>query len=258
MDRRKFSQLILSATAGLSVPYLSDASDLVRSDRLGEVLPKRRLGRTNEYITMLGLGGAHIAWATEAEAQKIIETALDGGIRFFDTAEGYGDGLSESRYGKYLLPKFRKDLFLMTKTGAYTAKEAKKHLEESLRRMNTDYIDLWQIHAIETYQDVENRITNEILEVMLEAKESGKVRYVGFTGHAHPNVHLRLMELSQNQLHFDACQMPVNVMDASFQSFITNVIPVLIKNQTGILAMKTLAEGRFFKEKSNYLAGIQK
>ena len=249
MDRRKFSQLILSATAGLSVSAFSNAADLMYSDRLGEVLPRRKLGGTNESITMLGLGGAHIVWANEKEAQRVIETALEGGIRFFDTAEGYGDGLSERRYGKFLTPKYREDVFLMTKTGAYTAKEARKHLEGSLRRMDTDYIDLWQIHAIETYEDVDNRIKNEILEVMHEAKESGKVRYVGFTGHAHPNVHLRMIERSQDQLRYDACQMPVNVMDASFQSFIKNVMPVLINNQTGILAMKTLAEGRFFKEK---------
>lgn len=248
MDRRKFSQLIISATAGLSMPYLSKATDIVRSDRLGDVLPKRRLGKTDEYITMLGLGGAHIAWANEAEAQKVIETALEGGIRFFDTAEGYGDGLSESRYGKYLTPKYREDVFLMTKTGAYEASEAREHLEGSLRRMKTDYIDLWQVHAIETHKDVENRVSNEILEVMTEAKDSGKVRYVGFTGHAHPEVHLRMLDLSNKKLNYDACQMPVNVMDANFQSFIKNVMPVLIKNQTGILAMKTLAEGRFFKD----------
>jgi aryl-alcohol dehydrogenase-like predicted oxidoreductase len=112
--------------------------------------------------------------------------------------------------------------------------------------MKTDYIDLWQVHAIETYKDVENRVTNEILEVMAEAKKSDKVRYVGFTRHAHPEVHLRMLKLSDNQLDYDACQMPVNIMDVNFQSFIKNVMPELLKKKIGILAMKTLAEGRVF------------
>ena len=113
--------------------------------------------------------------------------------------------------------------------------------------MKTDMIDLWQVHALETYGDVDNRIENGIMDVMQEAKESGRVRYIGFTGHSHPDVHLRMLKLGEKTIPFDACQMPVNVMDADFNSFITRTLPALLDRNMGILAMKTLAEGRFYK-----------
>lgn len=249
VKRRDFIQTMAGLTTGIMMPgfSLTNRKETER-DRIGEVLPRRLLGRTGESVTMLGLGGNHVAWASEKDSQVIIENALEGGIRFFDTAEGYGDGGSEVRYGKYLTPGHRDLIYLMTKTGAYTAEEAREHLEGSLRRMNTDYIDLWQVHAIESNADTDNRIKNGILEVMLEAKESGKVRHIGFTGHAHPSVHLHMLKQSRKPDLFDACQMPVNVIDAGFHSFINEVLPVVMEQRIGILAMKTLAEGRFFKE----------
>jgi len=240
---------MVGLTAGIMLPGCSfENKKGIERDRIGEVLPRRLLGRTGQAVTMLGLGGNHVAWADEKDVQVIIETALEGGIRFFDTAEGYGDGDSEIRYGKYLTPRYRDSIYLMTKTGAYTSKEAKQHLEGSLRRMKTDYIDLWQVHAIESDADTDNRLQNGILELMLEARESGKVRHIGFTGHSHPSVHLHMLKQSGRMDLFDACQMPVNVMDAGFHSFIDKVLPVLTERKIGILAMKTLAEGRFFRE----------
>jgi predicted aldo/keto reductase-like oxidoreductase len=136
----------------------------------------------------------------------------------------------------------------MTKTGAYTSKEAEQHLEGSLRRLRTDYIDLWQVHAIVSDADTDNRIKNGILELMLEARQSGKVRHIGFTGHTHPSVHLHMLKQSRKTDLFDTCQMPVNVMDAGFHSFINKVLPALTERKIGVLAMKTLAEGRFYRE----------
>lgn len=249
VKRREFIQTMVGLTAGIMLPGCSfENKKGIERDRIGEVLPRRMLGRTGQAVTMLGLGGNHVAWASERDAQVVIETAVEGGIRFFDTAEGYGDGDSEIRYGKYLTPRYRDSIYLMTKTGAYTSKEARQHLEGSLRRMKTDYIDLWQVHAIESDADTDNRIRNGILELMLEARESGKVRHIGFTGHVHPSVHLHMLKQSGRMDFFDTCQMPVNVMDAGFHSFIDKVLPVLTERKIGILAMKTLAEGRFFRE----------
>ncbi len=234
-------------TAALSLPSFLQA-EASEQDPLGQLLPMRRLGKTNEYVTMLGVGGYHIGWTTERDAQAVIETALAGGVRFFDTAEAYSKGVSEERYGKYLTPKYRDHIFLMTKTGAGDGATAQQHLEDSLRRMKTDYIDLWQIHALRTPDDVDDRVANGVLDVVRKAKESGKVRYVGFTGHQNPFAHKRLLELTRDDDPFDTVQIPVNALDQSYYSFAQNVVPEVIDRNIGILAMKTLADGRFFKE----------
>jgi uncharacterized protein len=214
-----------------------------RRDRLGETLPLRQLGRTGELVTMLGVGGWHIGRMSEKEAGKTIETALEGGIRFFDTAEGYQEGGSETRMGRFLVEKHRDLVFLMTKTTAKTADEARKHLEGSLRRLNTDRLDLWQMHSVDTGDDVDSRLANGVLDIMEEAKAAGKTRYIGFTGHRAAAAHLRVLEATDA---FDCCQMPVNVADAAEESFIRTVLPQLVARDLGVLAMKTLANGGFF------------
>ncbi len=219
------------------------------TDKLGSILPLRELGKTNEKVTMLGLGGYHVGWTTERDAQEVIETALEGGIRFFDTAESYDDGGSERRYGKYLVPKYRDEVFIMTKSQANTAKEAQEHLEGSLKRLNCDYIDLWQIHSLRTPEDVENRLDEGVLEVFRKAKEEGKVKYIGFTGHQNPYAHQKMMEKTSDSNPFATVQMPLNVVDPHWHSFTENVLPDALDQNLGILAMKTLADGRFFKEK---------
>jgi aryl-alcohol dehydrogenase-like predicted oxidoreductase len=240
-------------TAAISVPSLLQANNN-NSDRLGEVLPLRKLGKTGQNITMLGVGGYHIGWTTERDAQEVIETALEGGVRFFDTAEQYGPGTSEERYGKYLTPKYRDLVFLMTKTQAKTAKDAQQHLEGSLRRMKTDYLDLWQMHSLFTPEDVDERMANKVLDVLIEAKENGKVKHIGFTGHQNPFAHKRMLELTRENGPIETVQMPVNVLDQSYFSFAEHVMPELLDRNIGVLAMKTLADGRFFgkKEKANW------
>ncbi len=202
-------------------------------------------------MTCLGLGGYHIGWMdSETQVQAVIEKALEVGVRFFDTAESYGKGRSEERYGRYLIPRYRDDIYLMTKTQAKDADTAREHLHGSLSRLKTDHIDLWQIHALETPDDADSRLAKGVLEEALKAQQAGKVYRIGFTGHASPYAHTRMLE---NKAVHDACtccQFPINPVDAaSTHSFTEQVIPKLLEADMGILAMKTLADGRFFASK---------
>ncbi len=257
MKRRTF---LASLAAGASASVLSGCgkgtSNTQSRDSLGELLPTRTLGRTGEQVTMLGIGGFHLGWTSEKDAQEIIEAALEGGIRFFDSAEGYQDGESERRYGRFLTPKFREHVFLMTKTQAKDAKTAREHLEGSLRRMKTDYLDLWQLHSLRDPEDVDARLEEGVLDVVMKAKEEGKVRYIGITGHSNPEAHLRILERTADSDPFDTCQMPVNAIDPSYHSFTEQVIPELQKRNIGLLAMKTLADGRFFGMKTVLNRGV--
>jgi len=252
-DRRTFLKSLAGLTAGISLTSTTFGSESSR-DRLGEVLPKRKLGRTGEHVTMLGTGGYHVGWTTERDAQEVIEASLEGGVRFFDTAESYSKGVSEERYGKYLTPKHRDLIFLMTKSTGRDAKTVQEHLEGSLRRLKVDQIDLYQVHSIRTPEDVDNRIANGVLDVLLKAKEQGKIKYLGFTGHQNPYAHTRMLEQTETSDIFDTALMPVNVLDQSYFSFIKNVIPKALDRNMGILAIKSLADGRFFakKEKANW------
>jgi len=218
-------------------------ADEPSSDPFGQTLPRRLLGRTGEKVTMLGLGGFHIGSLSDRDAQAMIEAAIDGGIRFFDTAQQYQNGGSEAKYGRFLTPKYRDHIFLMTKTLARDSRAARRDLEESLRRLRTDYLDLWQMHSVVSPGDVEERQRNGVMEVMEEAKSSGKVRYIGFTGHRTPNAHRRVLEVTDQ---FDTCQMPINAADPSYQSFVKNILPMLAAKNLGVLAMKTLADQGFF------------
>lgn len=245
MDRREF---LLSLLATSLSTELIRPSTVQASDALGGVLPQRILGRTGESVTALGLGGYHIGWTTEELAQATIEKALEEGIRFFDTAESYGPGTSEERYGRYLTPKYRDQVYLMTKTTAKDAKTAREHLEGSLRRLKTDRLDLWQVHSLMSPSDVDSRIEEGVLDIVMQAKEEGRVRHVGFTGHASPAAHRRMLEVARDT--FAVCQMPINPVDAGAEnSFTESVLPGLVERQYGVLAMKTLADGRFFAQK---------
>jgi len=247
-DRRMFLKSIAGVTAGLT---LGGATPVFKSesDRLGEVLPKRKLGRTNEYVTMLGTGGYHVGWTTERDAQEVVEAALEGGIRFFDTAESYADGISEVRYGKYLTPKYRDLIFLTSKSTGKDAKTVREHLEGTLRRLNTDHLDLYQVHAISTPEDVDSRIQSGVLEVLLKAKEEGKIRHLGFTGHQNPFAHVRMLERTKESDIFDTVLMPVNVLDQTYFSFTHNIMSKALERNMGICAIKSLADGRFFAKK---------
>lgn len=239
-DRRTFLK-----TLGATAATISLAGGESQSDKLGPVLPTRKLGRHDLQITAFTLGGSHCEKApTEKESQNIIETAIELGVRSFDNARNYGKGNAEVVYGKFLTPKYREHIFLTTKTSKSTAKEARTQLEESLRLMKTDYLDLWQIHGITTPKDVDNRIKNGVLDEFLKAREEGKVRYLGFTGHNSFKAHLHMLKrLRERETPFDTCLMPMNLLDPHYDSFIVNVLPELLKEDYGVFAMKTMAAG---------------
>ncbi len=247
MDRRDFIVGLASLGAASVLPTTTSAA----SDAIGQSLPKRKLGAHGPEVTCLGLGGYHIGWTTEALAQATIEAALEEGVRFFDTSESYGPHISEERYGKYLTPKYRSQIFLMTKSDAKDAASARRSIEDSLKRLKTDVVDLWQMHALESPADVNARLDQGVLSEALKARGEGKIRHIGFTGHSSPYAHNRMLERTSGDASpFTTCQMPISPVDAaSRHSFVVNTLPNLQKRGLGILAMKTLADGHFFGTK---------
>lgn len=213
-------------------------------DRLGPRLPERELGQTGLRVSMLTVGGSHVGRPSEAEAERIIETAIESGIRTFETAQLYQNGRSEERYGRFLTPKYREHVLIFTKTMARDARTARSHLEGSLRRMKLDVIDLWQMHDINSPEDVDARLQGGVLDVMQKAKAEGKVRHIGFTGHATWRAHAHL--LAQTDV-FETCLMPINVVDPFYESYIENILPRLVERRMGVQAMKTLAAGDFLR-----------
>lgn len=242
-DRRKF---IKKASAVAALSLVGDwASALPKSDRFGEILPQRQLIRNGEKVTAFCLGGYHLGITEKPqEAEKMVERAMELGVRFFDNARRYHDGRSEEYMGKFLTPKYRDQIFLMSKAPARTGEGVRQQLEETLKALNTDYLDLWQIHTLTTLEDVDNRLRDGVLDVFLEAKEKGKTKYIGFTGHQNPKTHLYfLSKLEELGVEMDTCQMPLNVCDPSFESFQHHVLPALLEREYGIIAMKTMAGG---------------
>jgi uncharacterized protein len=203
-------------------------------------VPKRELGKTGAHVSVLGVGGYHLgSTKDQQEATELIARALDAGINFFDNCWDYHDGLSEERMGTALLGK-RDQAFLMTKVCTHGRGKdvAMQMLEQSLRRLQTDHLDLWQIHEVIYYNDPDLIFApSGVAEALLTAKQQGKVRFVGFTGHKDPAIHLRM--LAQN-FPFDTVQMPLNAFDASFRSFETQVLPEANKRGLGVLGMKSL------------------
>lgn len=251
LSRREMIKAVLAATAAISAPPVllgqnAPATQPTR-DRYGDILPLRKLGKTGAWVTMLGLGGHHVGRPSEEEAQKIVEAAIAGGVRFFDCAVVYQNGLAEERLGKYLTPKYRDVAFLMTKTMAEDAATAKKELDDSRRRLKTDYLDLWQMHDHPSPENVDKRIDGGVVDAMLEAKSKGIVKHIGFTGHVTPKAHLRMIERVAKEKNnvLETCQMPINVCDPNYSSFILQVIPRLLENGYGVLAMKTMAGSGF-------------
>ena len=203
-------------------------------------VPKKPLGRTGIQVSALGLGGYHLGSAkTDQIANEIVAKALDHGITFFDNAWEYHDGLSEERLGKALKGK-RQGAFLMTKvcTHGRDKNVAMRMLEESLRRLQTDHLDLWQIHEV-IYENDPDLIfvPDGAAEALLEAKKQGKVRFVGFTGHKDPEIHLKMLS---HDFPFDTVQMPLNCFDATFRSFETQVLPEATRRGIAALGMKSL------------------
>jgi aryl-alcohol dehydrogenase-like predicted oxidoreductase len=206
----------------------------------------RTLGRTGEEVSIVGLGGHHIGRpADEAEGIRIIRQAIDHGITFMDNCWDYHDGGSELRMGKALRDGYRAKVFLMTKIDGRTREAAARQIDESLRRLQTDRIDLLQHHEVIRLEDPDRIFAQGgAQEAVLEARAAGKIRYIGFTGHKDPLVHLRMLETARRHgFRFDAVQMPLNVMDGHFRSFERQVLPVLIRDQIGVLGMKSMGDG---------------
>lgn len=248
ITRRELLQALLAtgafATLSRAAGAEISATPTVARDKLGSRLPERDLGRTGLKVSMLAVGGHHVGRPSEAEAERIIEAAIEMGIRTFETAELYQDGRSEERYGKFLTPKYREHILIFTKTMATDARTAQRHLENSLRRMKIDRIDLWQMHDIGSVGDVDDRLRGGVVDFMQKAKAEGKVRHIGFTGHATWRAHAHLLQRTDG---FETCLMPINVTDPSYESFILNIFPVLMQRKMGVLAMKTLAAGDFVR-----------
>ena len=217
-------------------------------------MPTRVLGRTGIQVSLIGLGGWHLGfnYIDDELSTRIIRTAIDNGINFMDNCWDYNDGASEKRMGKALKDGYRERVFLMTKIDGRTKKDAAKQLDESLKRLQVDHIDLVQHHEILRYEDP-HRIFDEEggNAALIEARKAGKIRFIGFTGHKDPHIHLYMLEVAkQNGFQFDAVQMPLNVMDAHFRSFEKLVLPELVENDIGVLAMKTLANGTILESKT--------
>lgn len=210
-------------------------------------MPYRSLGSTGERVSCIGLGGWHLSLkhVEEELSLRIVRDAIDRGINFMDNSWDYNEGESERRMGKALREGYREKAFLMTKIDGRSKKEAAKQLDESLKRLQVDYIDLVQHHEIIRYEDP-HRIFDEegANAALLEAKEAGKIRYIGFTGHKDPHIHLHMLEVArENGFKFDTAQMPLNVMDAHYRSFSKLVVPEMVKAGVGVLGMKSMANG---------------
>ena len=214
----------------------------------------RTLGATGERVSAIGLGGWHIALpkVSEETGIRIVRTALDRGINFLDNSWDYWEGLSELRMGKALRDGYRDKAFLMTKIDGRTKKEAAKQIENSLLRLRVDTIDLVQHHEVLRFEDPNRIFAEDGAQVaMLEAQQAGKLRYIGFTGHKDPRIHLYMLEVAkENGFHFDAVQMPLNVMDAHFRSFEKLVLPELVAQGIGVLGMKSMANGIILNSKT--------
>ena len=215
-------------------------------------MPMRRLRRTGQ-VSLIGLGGWHLSFKSMDEQMtiRIIRSAIDNGINFMDNCWDYNEGASEIRMDSS--PRWiSRTSFLMTKIDGRTKKDAAKQLDESLKRLQTDHIDLVQHHEILRYEDP-HRIFDEqgANAALVEAREAGKISFIGFTGHKDPRIHLYMMEVAgEYGFTFDTVQMPLNVMDAHYRSFEKMVLPELVKHDIGVLAMKTLANGAILESKT--------
>jgi aryl-alcohol dehydrogenase-like predicted oxidoreductase len=246
LTRREFVKL--SAVAGVAMSVAPAWAADVKSE-----MPLRTLGRTGEKVSAIGLGGYHTGiQGEEAESIRIIRAAMDRGINFLDNCWDYNGGTSEIRMGKALQDGYRAKAFLMSKIDGRTKEAAAKQIDESLRRLQTDHVDLMQFHEIVRMEDPDRIFAPDgAMEAMQEAKKAGKVRFIGFTGHKDPAIHLKMLSVAaDHKFRFDAVQMPLNVMDAHFRSFEHQVVPVLVKDGVGVLGMKSLGFGAILQSKT--------
>jgi uncharacterized protein len=257
MERRDF---LKSATATGVVAAAKSAISQTSSQAPGSIdnppspgskrpqspdMPYRQLGTTGETISAIGMGGYHLGKQQDpAESIRLIHAGVDRGITFLDNCWDYNDGISEVRMGQALRNGYRQKVFLMSKMDGRTAAEYNKQLEQSLGRLQTDMIDLVQFHEVIRMEDPDRIFApGGAIEAAMAARQAGKIRFIGFTGHKDPAVHLRMLETAKSHgFHFDTVQMPINVMDAHFRSFTHQVMPVAVQQGIGVLAMKTFGD----------------
>jgi predicted aldo/keto reductase-like oxidoreductase len=227
------------------------ASNLFAADERSGDMIYRKLGKTGERISAIGVGGYHIGQAPdENAAARIIRTAVDRGINFLDNCWDYMDGKCETWMGKALRDGYRAKVFLMTKFDGRTRAATARQIDESLKRLQTDHIDLMQFHENIRLEDPDRFFNDGVAEALLEAKKAGKIRYVGFTGHKDPMVHLRMLEqAAAHNFQFDSAQMPLNILDAQFRSFARQVVPKLVEQGIAVLGMKPMASGAIVEAK---------
>src|SRR6201996_5322147 len=252
MERRDFLKTAGAAGVAAAMPTAAQTGETKPGTKPGVIerpqapgMIYRELGKTGEMVSGIGMGGYHLGKQQDpAESIRLIHAGVDAGITFMDNCWDYNDGLSEVRMGQALkMGGYREKVFLMTKMDGRTAEEYSKQLEQSLGRLQTEMIDLVQFHEVIRMEDPDRIFAKGgAIEAAVKAREQGKIRYIGFTGHKDPAVHLRMLEVAKkNNFHFDTVQMPINVMDAHFRSFTKQVIPVATEQGIAVLAMKTMA-----------------
>lgn len=250
MDRRNFIKNTSFATVGASLSNTIIGKLLASTiDEYHGNIPQRILGKTNEKVSIIGLGGWHIGNVKEEKvAIEMVSQAYEAGINFYDTAFSYNKGASEIRYGKAMkMNGMRDKIFLMSKSTQRSGDDARKELELTLKRLQTDYLDLWQIHSIKTKEDVAKAFSpGGIYETAAKAKEEGKIRFIGITGHYDPDINLEALKYHHL---LDTIQMPINFVDPNNRSFINIALPEALKHNLGIIAMKTIANGRITENK---------
>jgi predicted aldo/keto reductase-like oxidoreductase len=230
----------------------ADTSFIADSD-----FPRRTLGHTGQQVSILGVGGFHLGMPSEQEAISIVRAALDNGMNFLDNSWDYNNGISEERMGKALRDGYRQRAFLMTKIDGRDAKTASDQLNQSLQRLQTDHVDLLQFHEVIRMDDAERIFAaNGAMEAVVKARDAGKLRYIGFTGHKSPYIHKHMLEVAdQHKFTFATVQMPLNVMDAHYESFTNIVLPILREKNIGVLGMKPMGDP--FILKSNTVTAVE-
>jgi aryl-alcohol dehydrogenase-like predicted oxidoreductase len=239
ISRRDFLKVTISAAVATATSGLALAADAKNE------IPRRKLGRTGETVSLVGLGGFHIGRPREADGIRIVRTAIDNGVNFLDNCWDYHAGESEVRMGKALRDGYRDRAFLMTKVDSRTRDGVQKQIDESLRRLQTDHLDLLQLHEIGAMDDGDRVFgPGGAIEALVASQKAGKTRFLGFTGHKSPDIHLKMLATAaSHNFRFDAVQMPLSVMDAHYNSFEKDVLPVLVQQQIGVLGMKSLCFG---------------
>jgi uncharacterized protein len=265
MERRSFLKQAAAALAGLKSVSGQRLAAQATLDGAAAHTPlpavttvngigRRKLGRADVEVSIIGIGGYHIGLSnvSEEDATRIVRRALDEGINFLDNCWDYNDGASEVRMGKALEGGYRQKAFLMTKIDGRTGTSARQQLEQSLQRLKTDHIDLVQIHEVIRMGDPEQAFQpGNVMDVLKQARQEGKIRFIGLTGHKSPEIHLHMIETADKHgFTFDSVQMPVNALDEHYDSFGQKVIPVAQKHGMAVLGMKPLANGAIPKTNS--------